>query len=79
MLGRLKMGIDECIDAYLSLSKRVFEKKAHRINIMGKLQGRFDSIELERSIKDTIIQCGLASETLLKDELNASCKVYIGA
>ena len=49
MLGRLRMTIDECINAYLSLSERVFEKKAHRVNLKGKIQGRFDAIELERA------------------------------
>jgi hypothetical protein len=29
MLGRLKMSINECIDAYLQLSDRVIQKKQH--------------------------------------------------
>lgn len=33
MLGRLRMTVDECIDAYTSLSDRVFEKKGHRVNL----------------------------------------------
>ena len=39
MLGRLRMTVDECIDAYTTLSDRVFEKKSQRVNIKGKLQG----------------------------------------
>jgi len=27
MLGRLRMSIDDCIDAYLSLSDRIFQKR----------------------------------------------------
>lgn len=73
------MSIDECIAAYLSSSKRVFGKKAHRMNIKGKLQGRFDLSELKWSIKETITQCGLTADTMLKDELNASCKADSGA
>src|SRR3954469_20501475 len=42
MLGRLRMTIDECIDTYTTLSDRVFGKKTHRVDIKGKLQGRFD-------------------------------------
>ena len=30
MLGRLRVTVDECIDAYTELSDRVFEKKSHR-------------------------------------------------
>ncbi|KAK5459541.1 hypothetical protein LTS15_003670 [Exophiala xenobiotica] len=52
MLGRLEMTIDECIDAYLSLSDRIFQKKAHRVNIQGKFQGRFDSKKLEKAVKE---------------------------
>lgn len=37
MLGRLQMTVDECIEAYTSLSDKVFEKKCHRVNIKGKL------------------------------------------
>jgi hypothetical protein len=75
MLGRLKMSIDDCIDAYLSLSDRVFEKKAHRVTIKGKVQGRFDSKELERVVKETIAEQGLQVDTLLKDAPEAACKV----
>jgi hypothetical protein len=80
MLGRLKMGIDECIDAYVSLSDRVFQKKRHRVTIKGNNQGRFDSDELERAVKEVIekrVISGqqLKSDTLLKDTDNAGCKV----
>jgi len=74
MLGRLRMTVDECITAYTSLSDRVFEKKSHRVNIRGKLQGRFDTAELERAIKRILRDRGLGEDTLLKD-VDASCKV----
>lgn len=51
MLGRLCMTVDECIDAYTSLSDKVFEKRSHRVSITGKLQGRFDATELEQPVK----------------------------
>ena len=74
MLGRLQMTIDECIDAYTSLSDKVFEKKSHRVNIKGKLQGRFDAAELERSVKQILADRGLAEDALFKDT-DSSCKV----
>ena len=49
MLGRLKMSIDECINAYLTLSDRIFRKKRHRVTVKGNIQGRFDSDELVRA------------------------------
>ncbi|RMD43745.1 hypothetical protein DV735_g1376, partial [Chaetothyriales sp. CBS 134920] len=52
MLGRLEMTIDESIDAYLSLSDQIFQKKAHRWTIQGKIQGRFDSTKLEQAVKE---------------------------
>lgn len=74
MLGRLRMTVDECIDAYTALSDRVFEKKSHRVNIKGKLQGRFDSAELERAVKTVLLNRGLAEDALLKDT-DSACKV----
>jgi len=74
MLGRLRMTVDECIDAYTTLSDRVFEKKSHRVNLRGKLQGRFDSAELERAVNDIIASRGLGEDALLKDT-DSSCKV----
>jgi patatin-like phospholipase/acyl hydrolase len=74
MLGRLRMTVDECIAAYTSLSDRVFEKKSHRFNFEGKLQGRFDAAELERSIKQILRDRGLGEDTLLKD-VEAPCRV----
>ncbi|KAF2008315.1 FabD/lysophospholipase-like protein, partial [Aaosphaeria arxii CBS 175.79] len=79
MLGRLKMSIDECIDAYLSIMDRVFKKKQHRVTIKGKLQGRFDSDELARAAKEVITARGLQEDTLLKDAADAPCKVFVCA
>jgi len=73
MLGRLRMTVDECIVAYTSLSDRVFEKKSHRVNIKGKLQG-WDVAELERAIKQILRDRGLNENALLKD-VEAPCRV----
>jgi hypothetical protein len=78
MLGRLRMSIDECIDAYLSLSDRIFQKKRHRATIKGKIQGRFDSEELARAVKEVVKAQGLQEDMLLKDTLDDACKVWVG-
>lgn len=77
MLGRLQMTIDECIDAYTSLSNKVFEKKSHRVTIKGMVQGRFDTAELERAVKQILRDRGFDPGTLLKDSSSASCKVFV--
>ncbi|KAI0436973.1 FabD/lysophospholipase-like protein [Xylaria telfairii] len=78
MLGRLQMTVGECIDAYTSLADKVFEKKHHRVNLKGKLQGRFDTAAPELAIKQILKSKGLREETLLKDS-DANCKVFVCA
>jgi hypothetical protein len=75
MLGRLRMTVGEAITAYLSLSNRVFQKKAHRVTAKGEIQGRFDSDKLARAIKEVVKQQGLPEDALLKDASDAQCKV----
>jgi hypothetical protein len=75
MLGRLRMSVDESIEAYLSLSDRIFQKKRHRVTVKGKIQGRFDSEELALAVKKVIKAQGLAEESLFKDETDKACKV----
>ena len=78
MLGRLEMNIDECIDAYVALFDQVFQKKWHRVTINGHVQGRFDTEELERSIREIVKQKDKAGENaLLKGSENQQCKVSV--
>jgi len=77
MLGRLRMTIDECIDAYVSLSDRIFQKQSHCVTIKGRVQGRFDSDGLERAIREIVARQGLAEDALLKDNPDAKCKVWV--
>ncbi|KAF2468373.1 FabD/lysophospholipase-like protein [Lindgomyces ingoldianus] len=79
MLGRLKMGIDECISAYLSLSDHVFQKKRHRVTVKGKIQGRFDSDALEGAVKKIMKEQGHQEDVLLKDAPDSVCKVFLCA
>ena len=75
MLGRLRMSIDECIDAYISLSDRIFQKKRHRVTVKGNIQGRFDSEELARAVREVVTGKGLEEDALLKDVSDNVCKV----
>ena len=75
MLSRLKMSVNECIDAYLLLSDRIFQKKRHRVTIKGNIQGRFDSEELAQAVKEVVTAQDLQEDTLLKDVSDNACKV----
>jgi hypothetical protein len=75
MLGRLKMSINKCINAYLSLLDRVFQKKRHRVTTKGNIQGRFDSEELVRVVKEVVIAQNLQEDALLKDVVDDAYKV----
>jgi hypothetical protein len=77
MLGRLRMSVADCIAAYLKLSERVFRKTRHRVTVKGRIQGRFDSDELARAIREALKQQGLPEDALLKDEPGTMCKVYV--
>jgi hypothetical protein len=77
MLGRLQMTVDACIEAYISLSDKVFQKKSsHRVNLKGRLQGIFDKAELEKFTKQILVDQGLDENVLLKNSPEAFCKVY---
>lgn len=73
MLGRLRMTVDECIDAYTLLSDKVLDK-SHRVNINGELLDRFDATKLEQVVKEILAARGLDEDALLEDR-GSSCKV----
>jgi hypothetical protein len=80
MLGRLRMSIEECENAYRRLSERIFNPKRSSLNYAGRAKdflsanGRFDSTELELAIKEIIQSRNLSEEALLKDP-SSSCHV----
>lgn len=77
MLGRLKMSVDECIDAYAKLADLVFVKKRQRISFTGKIQSRYDSDTLVAVIKSMIYKAGFDDKTLLWNADPEACKVYV--
>lgn len=79
MLGRLRMTVDECIAAYASLSRKVFEKKGHRARLDGRLQGRYDAKALEQAVQQILAENGHDKDALLKDSSDGACKVYVDA
>ncbi|KAH8911269.1 hypothetical protein BR93DRAFT_965075 [Coniochaeta sp. PMI_546] len=75
MLGRLKMSISDCKEAYLKFSEQAFTSKNLIAKARGKLSvgPRFETSPLEAAIKDLI---GNDWQTkLLKDNDASACKV----
>lgn len=77
MLGRLRMSVDDCIHAYLSLSQRVFRRRNSPATMTGRIQGRFDSNELEGAIKQIIVAAGFPQDALLQESEDNKCKVLV--
>jgi hypothetical protein len=75
MLGRLKMSVAECIEAYVLLSDRIFQKQQHRFKSFRRVQGRFDSEALQRAITDIIVRQGLEADEPMKGTPDSACKV----
>ena len=69
----LNQGQEE--DLIRKTSDRVFQKKRHRVTTKGHIQGRFDSEELQRAMKEIVIKQGLHENILLEDASDDACKV----
>ena len=71
------MSVTECIEAYVSLSERVFQKQRSKWKINFHIQGRFNSKELAEVVKEVLVEQGFKRDELLKDSPQAGCKVYV--
>lgn len=64
MLGRLGMGVDQCIEKYLELSERVFQPKRAKANLMGRAKdkwatdGKYRAEGLAREVKLVMEEMG---------------------
>ncbi|KAH1288733.1 hypothetical protein KXW31_009190 [Aspergillus fumigatus] len=77
MLGRLKMNVDQCIDAYVRISKQAFSRKNYLpITLQGEFRARFDSKTLEEALKAVVVEQGLDEDALLWDP-DTSCRVFL--
>jgi hypothetical protein len=73
------MKLNDCEDAYLQLSERIFKPKRPRTNFFGqakdflKADSRFDAKVLERAIKECIST--FENEDILLKDPGSSCNV----
>jgi len=69
MLGRLKMSVDECIEAYQGLAEQAFRPRFWKLNTP-----RFDGTAIENYFKSLIARKGLDKDALLVEADNPKCK-----
>ena len=76
MLGRLRMGIDECIRAYLEFFEHVFAKPRSLFHLYSplKIHAQYDQRKLQEAAREIVVMSGLPEEALLKDP-EADCRV----
>ncbi|KAL3481009.1 FabD/lysophospholipase-like protein [Aspergillus californicus] len=86
MLGHLRLSVDDCISAYLKISRSVFTRiRRFPISVgvrnkSGELRGTFDSLMLEKAVKDTLKEHDFDEEALLYDRnVSPGCKVFVCA
>lgn len=75
MLGRLRMDVDQCIEAYGVLSEKVFDKHGLPVNWKGKVKGRFDAAKLRAAIEATLKDRDIPSDEKLLHSDDGACKV----
>lgn len=79
MLGRLEMGIDECICAYTELMESVFGEKVNNLPIdwAGNIVPQYDSKKLKVAIEEVISRAGLSPEDPMDHGSSGRCRMFV--
>ncbi|RPA85840.1 hypothetical protein BJ508DRAFT_168366 [Ascobolus immersus RN42] len=85
MLGHLQMDVDECITAYVEMSKAIFSKKNRSSwNLIGKAigkvkaDGKFNTAEFEKVIKSVIARSRFQNaDASFQEDEDPKCKVFV--
>lgn len=79
MLGRLEMGIDECISAYSELMHSIFGEKANSLPVdwAGNIRAQYDSKKLKSAIEHVIERAGVAPDELMDNRQTRRCRVFV--
>jgi predicted acylesterase/phospholipase RssA len=79
MLGRLEMGIDECISAYDELMHLIFGEKLNNIpiNWSGNIRPRYDSKKLRHAIEHVIERAGMAPNEPMNNGQTPRCRAFV--
>lgn len=85
MLGRLRMSVDQCIKAYVTMSKHIFEPVHSKANLPGRAiakfqaEGKFNSQALEDQVRQILVQHGFKADEMLNDQHPDAPKVFVTA
>ncbi|CAI7636757.1 unnamed protein product [Penicillium glandicola] len=79
MLGRLEMGVDECILAYTELMESVFSEKINSVPIdwSGNIVSQYDSKKLKKAVENVITRAGLSPTDLMNDGKPRRSKTFV--
>lgn len=82
MLGRLRMGVQETIDAYLRLAKDVFQERPHSVlvpGVIGAMAGlaRFSGDKLAAAVKRVVKEKTGNENTSFFDSQEDQCRVLV--
>lgn len=82
MLGRLRMTLDECLEAYTELARTIFKPKRYKYDVFNRARDllsakeRFNSSKLEHVVKDIIRErTGNENTSLHEPSESSACKV----
>ncbi|KXN83116.1 Calcium-independent phospholipase A2-gamma [Leucoagaricus sp. SymC.cos] len=80
MLGRLRMTVDQCIEAYESLASKIFaESIQHQVYDMANTGARYSASALESAIKEIVKKYTGDEDALMRDTSENPCKVFVAA
>ena len=80
MLGRLHMSVEDCLSVYKRMCKKVFAQSlrtTYGIKYFNAGAGRawFKAEDLEKVVKDLLVERGLRQDALLMETKDPACKV----
>jgi hypothetical protein len=81
MLGRLRMTIDQCEEAFVDMSEKIFTPRRSQGNFVGQgldfvnARGKFSTETLEACVKDVVRSRELSEDELFYKQGNDGCKV----
>jgi hypothetical protein len=77
MLGRLRMSVEDCIAAYIKLTRRIFEKRENRsiMSTLGRVKPRFSSSALSDAIAEVLRSSGHSASEKFEETNEPTCKV----
>lgn len=82
MLGRLEMDVDECIQAYTTLSGTIFSKRESKfsIGLNGNIKAKFSSKRLREAIESIMNERGVPPDEAFDDgetDKSRGCRVLV--